>query len=76
MQWPTVEGRVITTVQAKGREGVWHIMCHKYYSTWENTARDEEEGVMNLQPELHSGIYISENNVFNQACHAEQWLEQ
>ena len=70
---------MITTVQAKGREGVWRIMCHKYYDTWESTAKDEEEGVINLQPELngfylaevHSGTYsiyiatLMKNNVFN-----------
>ena len=50
MYWLTVEGIVIMTVQAKGRERVWRI---KYYGTWENTARDEEKGVMNLQPELN-----------------------
>lgn len=51
---------MITTVQAKGREGVWRIMCHKYYGTWESTAKDEEEGVINLQPELN-GFYLAEN---------------
>ena len=54
-------------------------MCHKYYGTWESTAKDEEEGVINLQPELngfylaevHSGTYsiyiatLVKNNVFN-----------
>ena len=40
-------------------------MSHKYYGTWESTARDEKEGAINLQPELngfflaevHSGMY-------------------
>ena len=32
-------------------------MSHKYYGTWESTARDEKEGVINLQPELN-GFFL------------------